>query len=461
MGRETGAAWIDDREHASTPETVLSEFVDRDLPRHLALFYESDDVRSAVCAAFAKHELSRGRQFLYLYDDSDAAHVRATLGMTDIDVDRRIEAGDLLLEDASQVYLEEGFDPDQMIEALEATAAAALEDGYSGLSAAGENTWCFHTTLPFDHVLKFEADFDARVPDLPITALCQYSLDRFDQESIGKALWTHELVVYRGRLCENPFYVPPGEFRRSETPQTEVQLMLEQLYSLSQTRRDLGRREQRIDVLNRTLRHNVRNEINVVLGHLDNVLEGSRLHETDRRRIETARQHAENVSQTSDKARYVEQTLSTAGIETIDLRRIVAEAVESLRGRHPNADVTAALEATRAVVADENLPAAVDELLENAVRHQDGTSPRVSVSLRTDATTVVLDIENPGKSIPADDRRALREGRETSLRHGRGIGLWMVKWIVENSHGRMRFPPVEDGTRVRIEFPETYGVDGE
>jgi hypothetical protein len=33
--------------------------------------------------------------------------------------------------------------------------------------------------VSYDHVVDFEADFDATCPDLPVTALCQYDLDRF------------------------------------------------------------------------------------------------------------------------------------------------------------------------------------------------------------------------------------------------------------------------------------------
>ncbi|MFA1612375.1 MEDS domain-containing protein [Halobellus rubicundus] len=460
MGSNAAGAWAEDRTPELSPEAVLPEFLGQDLPRHLALFYHSVEAQLATCAAFAKRELDDGRRVLYLYDENDPTEIAAALRMIDIDVERRRDAGDLLIEDASEVYLDEGFDPDRMIDSLQAATRDAVADGYGGLAVAGENTWCFHTDSSFDHILEFEADFDARAPELPVRAMCQYDLARFDPESVSKALWTHEHIVYRGRICENPFYVPPSEFRASKSDQSEAELLLEQTYSLAQARREVGRRRQRIEVLNRTLRHNIRNEINVVLGYLGDVLHRPEeaLSESDRQRIKTARRYAENISRTSEKARYVEQTLSGDELEPFDLGRVVDEVTDELSERYPDAGITTAVDEPWTVIADEDLPRAVEELIENAVRHQGRTPPSVSVSVRRRGDAVAIDVVNPGEPIPEDDQRALRRGRETSLLHGRGIGLWMVKWITENSNGSLAFPQGEDECRVRIELPASSVV---
>ncbi|MFD1598178.1 MEDS domain-containing protein [Halobellus rarus] len=460
MAPETERTRPKERKGTPTLGEIRSEFIDRDLPRHLALFYDDVETQLTVSAAFAKHELGRGRQFLYLYEDNDVAAVRRAFEMADIDVEERRAAGALRIEDATEVYLKEEFDPQAMIGALEDATTEAVDAGYTGLSVAGENTWCFHTSFSFDHVLEFESDFDACAPDLPVTALCQYSLDRFDQESISKALWTHEQIVYRGRICENPFYVPPEEFRRSETSKLEARLMLEQTYNLSQARRDVVQREQRIGVLNRTLRHNIRNELNIVLGHLADVGRDEGLPEKYRERLETASQYAEKIVRTSEKARYVEQTLSEGRLGPIDLERAVIESVERTRSLVPGAEITTALGASPTVLADENFGEALDELLENAVQHQERSPPVANVSLDVHEQTVVLEVRNPGDPIPADDQRALRTGQETSLNHAQGIGLWMVKWIVENSHGRLTFPTHPGESRVRIELPATSVLAG-
>lgn len=464
---ESGAGGTGARRTEPKPDVsrILAEFVDADLGRHPALFYDSVEYQLATCAAFVRRELRRGRQVLYLHDDNDPEAVRAAFRAVGIDVDDRIADGDLLIESAAAVYLDGGLDPERMVSELVDAVETARDLGYDGLSVAGENTWCFHTASSFDHVLDFECLFEERAPELPVTAVCQYSLDRFDGESIGKALWTHERIVYRGRVCGNPFYVPPAEFRDRDGPQSNGRLMLEQAYSLSEARNDLERREQRITVLNRTLRHNVRNETNVVLGHLNDVLSSESLDPDARDRIETARRSAARIVRTAGKARYVETTLSSGELEPVDLTDLVSTTVDQLTDEHPAATVTTSAADAPTVLADENLGDAVAELLENAVRHQPTSPPAVEVSVSAPApeaapasgpaAPIRLDVANPGPPIPEGDRRALETGRETPLFHNQGIGLWMVKWIVENSHGRLRFPPSDGECRVRIELPAT------
>jgi len=433
---------------------IASEFVETDLCRHPALFYESTELQLVTCAAFVRRELGRERQVLYLCDDNSPADVRGALRAGGVDVDARMADGDLSIEDAAVAYLDRGFDPERIVTELETRAEAAVESGYAGLSIAGENTWCFHTEYSFDHVLDFESRFDGHVPELPVTALCQYRLSRFDGESIGKALWTHEQIIYKGRVCENPFYVPPEEFSAEEGSRSNGKLMLEQAYDLARARRELDRREQRIGVLNRALRHNIRNETNVILGHLRDLLEVEGLADQTGERVTVALRNAERILRTSEKARHVEATLSEDDLEPVDLERVVAASVARLTDRYPDVDVGTSAEESPTVFVDRNFGEAVDELLENAVRHQSESPPRIEVSVATVENVVRLEVANPGEPIPESDRRALGTGEETPLIHGQGFGLWMVKWIVENSNGWLRFPQTDGKCRVRIELPE-------
>jgi GT2 family glycosyltransferase len=119
--------------------------------------------------------------------------------------------------------------------------------------------------------MEYEAKFDQIASDHPITALCQYNLDRFKSDSIVDVIHTHPRLIYRGRICDNPYYTPPEEFLGSSRPDIEANRMLETTYDLAAARDGIRKREQRLEVINRVLRHNIRNDINVVRGFLESL----------------------------------------------------------------------------------------------------------------------------------------------------------------------------------------------
>ncbi|ELY69501.1 MEDS domain-containing protein [Natrinema versiforme] len=434
---------------------IRTDLARTDLDRHLALFYDSPTAQLEIAAAFIADALRNGRRCLYLADANNPTQIRAALETTDIDVESRLEAGDLEIRDATEAYLADGFDPDGMIDTLEAACAASIDAGYEGFSVAGENTWCFHTDESFDHVLEFEAEFDATCPELPVTALCQYDLDRFGERSIAKALWTHKQIIYRYTICDNPYYVPPSEYQSSADVRLDSRLMLEQLYDLTRSRRQIDRREQRLTVINRVLRHNVRNDLNTILGSLSLVRERDEIDDRSRERLEIAEQCARELVQTAEKARAIQQVVGESEVETPTLGSVIDSAVRQLRERAPGARIeVTGDEPSQTVLADAALDEALLELLTNGVIHQSADEPtvRITVTNRTDEF-VGLEIENPGDPIPESDQRALQHGTETPLEHGSGLGLWLVKWIVEQSAGRLWFPESDVETcRIGIEL---------
>ncbi|WP_435066897.1 MEDS domain-containing protein [Haloplanus sp. C73] len=432
-----------------TADTLRGELDRADLPRHLACFYRSPQTQRTVAGTFVRHALQTGKRCLYFLDTNSRSTVERLLRSMDVDVDDRLAAGDLVIRSASDAYDEADFDPEALISLLGDACRASVDDGYDGLWTAGELSWCFHTDLSYDHVVDFEAAFDAACPDLPVTALCQYDLNQFNDESVAKALWTHEQVIYRYTLCENPYYVSPDEYRTQEARPLNARLMLEQMHGLTHARNQLERHEQRLSVVNRILRHNIRNDLNVVSGILS-ALDAEQ--PADARRLETAREHVDDIVDIADKARYVERTIGESRMERTALAPVVARAIERVEETFPDADVSVTGEEDVSVAVDTNLDTALAELLEYAIRMQDTDQPTLTLTV-TDRPPeqVRLDIDYPGPPIPPNDRRVLASGTETQLQHCRGLELWLAKWILENAHGHLTFP--ESGaSQIRVEL---------
>ncbi|MFC7173646.1 sensor histidine kinase [Haloplanus litoreus] len=229
--------------------------------------------------------------------------------------------------------------------------------------------------------------------------------------------------------------------------------MLEQTHGLARSRRALERQEQRLAVVNRILRHDIRNDLNVVIGTLSQVRETDALDGPSRARLDRVDRVANRLVDRAEKARYVQQTLTDGSVERFDLDALVADAVATVRDRHPDATVDVDGSAGVAVLADGHLKTAVVELLTNAVVHGTADPPSATVRVARDGATATIDVANPGPSVPVADRRALDRGTETPLEHAGGLGLWLVKWIVDNSRGSLRFPETDPETcRIALEL---------
>jgi PAS domain S-box-containing protein len=223
-------------------------------------------------------------------------------------------------------------------------------------------------------------------------------------------------------------------------------------------------REQRLSVLNRVLRHNIRNDVTVIRGHLDMLAETV---PDDNEHVAAMEERLDNVVNLSETARHIEQLQNTENEEdltTFELASVVGDQLERLRLDWPEAEISAVLPDSVTVVAHELLPYALDNLLENAVEHNDSDAPRVqvAVSRETEAPSghARLTIEDNGPGLPRTEKRVLTAETETPLTHSTGMGLWLSRWIVHSSDGRLRVESSGcDGTRIDMELRYSERAD--
>jgi len=201
-------------------------------------------------------------------------------------------------------------------------------------------------------------------------------------------------------------------------------------------------RDQRLRVLNRVLRHNVRNSLNVVLGRAERFAE--RHDDAD---IESIVSAAEDLLAVSEKARVVERVLGEDDANTAPLDDLLDAELQRARSQHPEAVFEAAVDANAEV--DARLRLAVRELLTNAVEHNDSDPPRVTLAADGD-DLVDVRVSDNGPGIPEHERRALAGVTEESLQHGSGIGLWTVYWLARHCGATVAVP---DENTVCIRLP--------
>ncbi|USZ69975.1 response regulator (plasmid) [Halorussus salilacus] len=208
-----------------------------------------------------------------------------------------------------------------------------------------------------------------------------------------------------------------------------------------QTRKELVRREQRLQVFNRILRHNLRNDLNVVLGHADNLTEEYPVVEDE---AATIKRKASELIEISEKAREVGKTLDREDHtdRQVDVTDCIRRSCSELRQSYPDADITVDLPDSATVFGDKTLEAAISEVLENAIEHNDTDRPSVRVTasfVEDEGEWVEVTILDDGPGIPEEERAVLIEGEETALHHGSGLGLWLTNWIVGKFGGELSF----------------------
>jgi len=214
-------------------------------------------------------------------------------------------------------------------------------------------------------------------------------------------------------------------------------------------------REQRLSVLNRVLRHNLRNRLNVVLAHTTRLEEPDADREVEARAI---RESTEDLLRFTERVQEFDAAIVSEEDTTrpVDVVALLSETAEALRADRPATDVTVRGADAAWVDAHVTLDAAMRELLA-LVGGAERARCTVDVTVE-DASAVVEVRDHGGRLSPSDLRVAARDA-ETSLEHLQGIELWLVRWAVEKSGGEFAVGPDADPAVVRLRLPRAD--DGE
>ncbi|WP_435184829.1 PAS domain S-box protein [Halobellus sp. EA9] len=216
---------------------------------------------------------------------------------------------------------------------------------------------------------------------------------------------------------------------------------------------DQKERERYLQVMHRVLRHNLRNDINVVLAlaqQLRETIEDERLFD----HATTLERNAQDIASLSEKAKEIERVIGQRGDETaaVDAAAHLRETVASFRESHPEASLELDVPEPLWVRANSDLKRAFQELIENAIEHNDGDAPRLRIDAeRGDADLIRLRFSDDGPGI-ADTEWGVVTGKTniTQLTHGSGLGLWLVRWLVESFGGEIGREERGDGTTIVV-----------
>ena len=227
-------------------------------------------------------------------------------------------------------------------------------------------------------------------------------------------------------------------------------------------------RRQQLMVLNRVLRHNLRNGLNVVIGNAERVLttldavedaveDPSLLASIEETRADLGAivSAAEELVDTSERARQFDDLYQhIRDVRPVGIRPLLEAVAADYREAHPAATLRVEGPDPFVLANRYAVRVALEELVDNAVQHS-ANAPEVTLRVAegTDGT-IRISVADRGEGIPEMEREVIEAGEERPLKHGSGLGLWIVKWLVTPLGGTIEIADNEPkGTVVSMVFP--------
>lgn len=223
----------------------------------------------------------------------------------------------------------------------------------------------------------------------------------------------------------------------------------------------LEQQANRLVVLNRILRDEMLNAVAVIRGNAEQVRRGVETDLADRS-LERIEDRSDRIEETIGELKYLTETVTASDTEftSIALDRQVRNAVDRARERYPEAefDFDAADSPSVSVWATSRLAFVIDNILENAVVHNDAESPRVTVEVEAGEAQACFRVTDNGPGLPAEERATLERGEIEDLEDpSSGFGLNLVRLLVEQYNGAIDTTVTPDGTTVEVRLARADG----
>jgi len=211
-----------------------------------------------------------------------------------------------------------------------------------------------------------------------------------------------------------------------------------------------------LELLNQVLRHDIRNDLQLVTAYAEMLAAHvDEAGEDHRQRIVDS---ADNAIGLTESARDLANVMRSRQTETTSI--VVSEVLDTqiveVRALNPEATITVdgPLPET-AVVANSLLGSVVRNLLTNAIQHNRSDEPRVTVSATEPDGRVEIRVADNGPGIPDSQKAELfGKGQKGLESAGTGIGLYLVRTLVDSYGGEVRVRDNEpEGAMFVVDLP--------
>lgn len=192
------------------------------------------------------------------------------------------------------------------------------------------------------------------------------------------------------------------------------------------------------------LRHDLKNKTQIVRGYLQLLLD-SDLSEEDREMVEKTLKASMEGQELLDKVGKLKDIDRVEELGSESIKSHVKKVIEGIGDRIDESDLEVEMhDLDKTVIAGSLLEELFSNIIENSLEHSEGDMIRISTEESEDKITTV--IEDDGKGVSEESKNKLFErGFRGGTSSGLGIGLYLVKKIVEKYDGEIEVKDSELG----------------
>jgi len=210
------------------------------------------------------------------------------------------------------------------------------------------------------------------------------------------------------------------------------------------------RQQQRLEVLNRVFRHNIRTNTQVIMGNAEYLATRN-----SASKAQKVQQKAQEIEQVSEDIRTVLDIFERGRKppRPVRLRNVLRECQELVCTEYP--DVRLEYECDFDVYyVDSVLGEVLLNIVENAAQHNTNPDPKLWIDVTSEGDHVRVSVADNGPGIDEEELSLIKNRTETPLEHGTGFGLAIAMWGTESADGEITFEERDPtGLRVTVDVP--------
>lgn len=207
--------------------------------------------------------------------------------------------------------------------------------------------------------------------------------------------------------------------------------------ALKEYEHQLETQRNNLEVLNKMVRHDIRNNLQLVVAYADTL--EPHVDEEGDAYLDQVKESAQQAVDITRAARDVAEVMlqTDSALESVSVRSVLEGEIDNVRSRFDEA----VIETTEpipdlTVVGDDMLASVFRNLLQNAVVHNDSAVPLVEVSVEKAETVAKIHVADNGSGIPDARKVQIFEEGKTGLdSEGTGLGLYLVRTLVDQYGG--------------------------